>query len=274
MAIVGNMLSKYSAEAEDAIAEYFVKNGINSLVEEAMFYASNGGKHFRTVLIFSIMDSLGHKPNKNLAIATEFAHASSLMLDDCPFMDDAQYRRGKLACHIKYGKDVTVLASCKLLAKSYEALVHGNLPPAVLPPILESFSEAIAKTAEGQYLDLHNRTYDEKSLMQIAQLKTAEVFKSACVIGWLAGGGSFAKLEDVKRMGSSLGVAFQILDDLKDRGEAKNNLVDFWGLEEAVKQFDKKIEGFLKMAKKLSLDSGGIKQIAYVLKEKITAKFS
>jgi len=97
-------------------------------VHQAMRYAlTSPGKRLRPVLTLAVAEIFGRRPKTvlDLACTVEMVHASSLILDDLPCMDDAALRRGRSTTHRSFGEDVALLASFALLNKAF-ALVAAE----------------------------------------------------------------------------------------------------------------------------------------------------
>src|SRR5256885_5856634 len=88
---------------------------------------TSSGKRVRGILLIAAGESAGAKPEKlvDAAAAVEMIHASSLILDDLPSMDDALLRRGAPTLHREFGEDLAILAAVALLNHAY-GLVSKN----------------------------------------------------------------------------------------------------------------------------------------------------
>lgn len=198
-------------------------------VHEAMRYATlNGGKRLRPIVALAVADIAGTAPENVLdaACAVEFVHTASLILDDLPAMDNAPHRRGRPCTHHVYGEATSILASFGLISSAFRLVtrnaesLHGTEATADVVRIL---SEVLGTEGiiHGQHIDLNladlNPSLEE--LEQIYIQKASALFLASIAIpGRLAG----LSEEDVNRLEQyalSLGLAFQITDDLIDAGE-------------------------------------------------------
>lgn len=227
-----------------------------AVVHEAMRYAClNGGKRLRGILTLGFCELFGGSPARALkpAAALEIFHASTLIHDDLPCMDDDNLRRGKPATHIQFGEANALLAGNALLTLALGWMAETAVPPPHPPGLLVS-ELARAGGSQGviggqiEDLQAEHGPVDEDKLMYIHTEKTARLMACACRAGAICGGACAAKVEKAGSYGMHLGLAFQILDDILDctrsteelgkpakSDEAQDKLtsVRLWGLEES-----------------------------------------
>ncbi|MGH9411940.1 MAG: polyprenyl synthetase family protein [Vicinamibacterales bacterium] len=153
------------------------------------------------------------------AAAIELVHASSLILDDLPSMDDAPLRRGRKANHLEFGEALAILAAFGLLNLAYDTIARaydGDLATA----IARALSGAVGPEGliGGQALDLDatDRAIDFGALERIHRGKTGSLFIAAATCGALTAGGSPESIAALTAYARNLGLAFQIVDDLLD----------------------------------------------------------
>ena len=153
------------------------------------------------------------------AVAVECIHASSLILDDLPCMDDAPLRRGKPSAHIVYGEAVAILASVGLLN-----LAYGHLAKAYPGPLGARITTLYANAVgldgliAGQTEDVlaTDAAIDFDTLERIHRRKTGVLFSAAAHAGALTANASDAAVASLTAYAKNLGLAFQIIDDLLD----------------------------------------------------------
>lgn len=155
------------------------------------------------------------------AVAVEYVHAASLVLDDLPSMDNAVRRRGRAALHVVYGVATAELASVTLTARAFETIARESaIAPAARARILGELAAAVgaAGCCGGQAADLaaDPAAVVLEDLEAIHARKTGALFVVAVRGGALAGGASEAALEALTLYARNLGLAFQITDDLLD----------------------------------------------------------
>jgi geranylgeranyl diphosphate synthase type II len=184
------------------------------------------GKRVRGILTLAVGESCGAKPEKLLdaAAAMEMIHASSLILDDLPAMDDALLRRGEPSLHRVVGEDVAILAAVALLNHSYGlvAQAHAALKPRRWPmeQVVQRVVDAVGwdGTIAGESVDLHSEqsTLDFDTLEFIHSRKTGALFVAAAAVGGMLANIHPAPLQRIEVFAKNLGLAFQITDDILD----------------------------------------------------------
>jgi len=156
-----------------------------------------------------------------VAVAVEYVHAASLVLDDLPSMDDAVRRRGRPALHLAYGVAMAELAAVTLLSRAFEVLARETaIPPALRSRISGELAAAAgaAGCCGGQAADLaaEPAATSLDDLEAIHASKTGALFVAAVRGGALAGGARESSLQALTFYARNLGLAFQITDDLLD----------------------------------------------------------
>jgi geranylgeranyl pyrophosphate synthase len=159
-----------------------------------------------------------------VATAVELVHTYSLIHDDLPCMDDDAVRRGRPAVHVAFGEAVAVLAGDALLALAFEAIAGAEGDPARLLLAARELAAAAGsrRLVGGQVADLGFAAggADAARVEWVHARKSAALIAAAVVGGARLGGADEARLARLQRFGESVGVAFQIADDLLDDGEA------------------------------------------------------
>lgn len=159
-----------------------------------------------------------------LACAVELVHAYSLVHDDLPCMDDDDLRRGRPTPHRVFGTPAAVLAGAALLPLSIglldrEAALLG-LAPEVRGQLVRALCAAAGATGMvgGQFRDLQAEAgvTEAAELEAIHRAKTGKLLAASLRVGALAAGAERAVCDALQRYGESLGLAFQIVDDLLD----------------------------------------------------------
>ena len=185
-----------------------------------------GGKRVRPVLLLASGDMLGVSPDESRvpAAALEMIHTYSLIHDDLPGMDDDDYRRGRLTNHKVYGVGHAILAGDGLLNYAYECLLqHALSYPQNLAGHVRA-AQVIANRAgvrgmiAGQSLDLlsEHMEPDADRLFYIHAHKTADLLTAPLLAAGCLAGADEEKMAALARFGGSMGLAFQIDDDLLD----------------------------------------------------------
>ena len=193
------------------------------LIWDSMNYSfSNGGKRFRPFLVFLIaqIQKKSFASFNAWAMAIEMIHTYSLIHDDLPCMDNDDYRRGQLTNHKKFGEDMALLAGDALQTEAYGLIASDHqLDPLIRIKLIHilSANTGVHGMVGGQVLDMKSNT--QTSLLQlekIHQLKTGCLIKAAVVGAALISEVSEDQLSHYEKIGTDLGLAFQIKDDLLD----------------------------------------------------------
>jgi geranylgeranyl diphosphate synthase type II len=197
------------------------------LLEAISYSFLAGGKRLRPTLVFAANEAVGGKMDSGLpaACAIEMIHTYSLIHDDLPAMDNDDYRRGKLTNHKVYGEAMAILAGDGLLTHAFHVLSKGSrlagLDAAVIIRMVEELSTyaGIGGMVGGQVKDLEGEkggVHSREQLESIHLRKTSDLMVCALRLGGLAGGATEDELSVLTQFGYSLGLAFQIQDDILD----------------------------------------------------------
>lgn len=182
-----------------------------------------GGKRLRPVVCIASAEAVGGDIPTVLpaACALELIHTYSLIHDDLPAMDDDDYRRGNLTNHKAFGEAIAILAGDALLTEAFHLLSGKELQD--LPPkrVLRAIHE-ISKAAGvfgmvgGQVMDIESegRSVKEETLYFIHEHKTAALITASVRVGAILCGAPEAQLDALTEYGRSIGLAFQIADDI------------------------------------------------------------
>lgn len=200
--------------------------GCPARLAEAIRYALLApGKRLRPQLVLLAAEACGGNIDGALpaACAVEMVHAYSLVHDDLPAMDDDDLRRGRPTCHVVYGEAVAILVGDALLARAFEILATHVTPPARAAQCCAVLGRAAGATAlvGGQADDLAREAIDGDvgdlhELEAIHARKTGALIVASLELGGIVAGATPAQLASLQAYGRSLGLAFQITDDLLD----------------------------------------------------------
>jgi len=191
-------------------------------VGEAMAYTLLApSKRVRPVLTLLAAELCGGAAGDAMvaASAVEMVHASSLILDDLPSMDDAAVRRGRPANHVAFGEAIAILAAFGLLDAAFSVLARGY-PPALATQLTGLVADAVGADGliGGQAADLlaTDQSISFETLERIHRGKTGALFSAAATAGALTAGASRESVASLQAFAKNLGLAFQIIDDLLD----------------------------------------------------------
>lgn len=183
-----------------------------------------GGKRVRPAVVLLTGRGFGAVEGQLMrtAAAVEMIHTYSLIHDDLPSMDDDDLRRGRAACHVKFGEATAILAGDVLQTLAFGCIADDVSLTAEIRVRLISLLASAAGTPNGmvagQQLDIDG----EGSLLlaedieNIHARKTGALITAAAVSGAMIGGASVDEIDAVRRYGNDLGLLFQITDDLLD----------------------------------------------------------
>lgn len=173
---------------------------------------------YRMAMAYGLQD----QPARDLAVALEYFHTSSLIFDDLPCMDNALERRGVPCVHFEFGEAGAILTALALINRAY-ALAWSAVAassPQSQPRALAYIEECLGVTGllNGQSLDLHYATlpHTRETTEKIARGKTVSLIRLTLVLPAMLGGASRREMQLLERIALYWGLAYQMVDDLKD----------------------------------------------------------
>ena len=228
----GAELERCQTAIEERLSSCFVSNGEGyaTLLDSMRYSLLAGGKRIRPVICMKFCEAAGGATQNALgaACAIEMMHTYSLIHDDLPCMDDDDTRRGLPSNHIKYGEFTATLAGDALQAAAFETLLTSDLPPERVVKAARILAKAAGAhgICGGQYLDVFNegKTLAANEIIEIHNAKTAAMFSASAQIGVIAAGGTPGQIKAAERYALSLGMAFQIRDDVLDQTASTEEL--------------------------------------------------
>ena len=193
---------------------------------------SAGGKRLRPILVMAAHEIFpGDLDPMPAALAIECIHTYSLIHDDLPAMDNSDLRRGKPSCHKAFDEATAILAGDALQPLAFEILssFYFDDPELALDLIqILARTSGSKKLVGGQMQDLlaEGSTPDEEILSYIHTNKTAAMIEASLQMGFRIGGKGrdMEKISLIGKVGNSLGLAFQAVDDLLDITQTSDQL--------------------------------------------------
>jgi geranylgeranyl diphosphate synthase type II len=191
-------------------------------LHKAMRYSVfSGGKRIRPAILLEAAKACGGKSKDAMpfACAVEFTHTYSLIHDDLPAMDDDDYRRGKPTCHKVFGEALAILAGDGLLTLAFQIIAQYPAPFIAVKAAEElAMAAGTLGMVGGQALDLRSSPGKKKGkfLTKLRRLKTGKLFEVSAKLGAISARANFKETAAISRYGESLGLAFQIADDISD----------------------------------------------------------
>lgn len=243
-------LNKNAAETEQLLAAEIDRLSSSTEPQKVLFDAMRyslmaGGKRLRPFLVREFCRICGGADEMALpaAAAIEMVHTYSLIHDDLPCMDNDDYRRGKPTNHKVYGEAAAVLAGDALLTDAFRVLCEGKTDAAARARcVLILATEAgSCGMVGGQVLDMEaeQRECTDAEVIAIQSRKTGGLFRAACLMGVVCGGGTPSQFDAAERYADAVGLAFQIEDDILDVVGSKDTLGKSVGTDENKNTFVK-----------------------------------
>lgn len=229
---LNHFIARHRAEIECALRTHLPVSshaGAERLNDALSYALFPGGKRLRPLLALSAARLAGatHEQGIIVGCAVEFLHSSSLILDDLPAMDDADWRRNRRALHLVYGEGLAVLAAVALLNQAYALLTRAaSSSPATraaagtTEALLGEAAHAVGADGMigGQVIDLElpPDAACERALAS-RDLKTVALMRLMMVGGALARGADEETIATLAKFGECFGRVYQICDDLLDQ---------------------------------------------------------
>ena len=214
--------------AEAVIEKYLPEeHGFSGRMAEAVNYSMRaGGKRLRPVFMREAYQILGGEGEiiEPFMAALEMVHTHSLIHDDLPALDNDEFRRGKQTTHIVFGEAAAILAGDALLNYAYETAFSAfdmAKDEAELQRVAKALKVLAQKTGikgmlGGQGVDVENdgKPLEKQLLDYIYENKTSALIEAALMVGGILAGAT--DIEELEQIGSKIGIAFQIQDDILD----------------------------------------------------------
>ena len=173
-----------------------------------------GGKRLRPMLTVIAARALGYagQAHHQLAAIIEFIHTSTLLHDDV--VDESDLRRGRKTANALWGNAPSVLVGDFLYSRSFQLMVELDSMP-----VMRVLADTTNRIAEGEVLQLlhvGNPDTTEADYLRVIERKTAVLFAAATRLSAMLAGAGAAQQDALAGFGMSLGMAFQIADDVLD----------------------------------------------------------
>jgi geranylgeranyl diphosphate synthase type II len=278
--IVDSALERYLPKKEE-----FTSN-LHKAIQHSLFA---GGKRIRPVLSIASFEAVGGKGERILpfACALEMIHTYSLIHDDLPALDDDDYRRGKPTCHKVFGEAIAILAGDGLLTEAFRLMT--NQPPEdfrssdgrVILDLVNEVAQAagVLGMVGGQVVDVESegKGVDLVTVQYIHARKTGAMILASVRVGAKLGGAKGKILNALTRYGESVGLAFQVIDDIlnvegkaalmgkktgSDLSKGKATYPSVLGLEESKKKGRELVETAVDALKPFGREADPLREIA------------
>ena len=250
-----------------------------------------GGKRLRPILCREagrVVAGLVPDGIDELGAALEMLHTYSLIHDDLPALDNDDLRRGRPTCHKVYGEAIAILAGDALQTQAYEVLAGMACPAEARVRIIEEIARGTGTVdgmIGGQVADLeaeHSKP-DLRMLEYIHRSKTAALITASVVSGGVYAGAVSNTVEQLRSFGMSIGLAFQIVDDVldvtqtseqlgktagKDTAAEKVTYPSLFGVDESIKKADALVESAMASLEQFEDRADRVRELAHFLVER------
>ena len=250
-----------------------------------------GGKRIRPILCMEagrMVASSLPAGIEELGAALEMLHTYSLIHDDLPALDNDDLRRGRPTCHKVFGDAIAILAGDALQTQAYEVLAKLQCPAEARVRIIEEIARGTGTVdgmIGGQVVDLESERVkpDVATLEYIHRSKTAALITASVVSGGQYAGATEQQITRLRSFGQSIGLAFQIVDDVldvtqtsaqlgktagKDTAAEKATYPALFGVEESLKKADALVQSALASLESFGTRAETLKALAKYLVER------
>lgn len=225
--MISDEIRQRASEAEKIIYQYLPEEtGYQKTIFQAMNYSMKaGGKRLRPVLMMETYRLFGGqgKMIEPFMAAIEMIHTYSLIHDDLPALDNDEYRRGRKTSHMVFGEAMAILAGDALLNFAYETACKAFAMEPLNPCIVKAMTILASKPGiygmiGGQVVDVEmtGSILNREQLHFIYENKTGALIEASMMIGAALAGASDEEICKIEKIGSDVGLAFQIQDDILD----------------------------------------------------------
>lgn len=231
---IGPFLVKASTQIEEKLAQLIPsqeREAYSALFASARYSLLSPGKRLRPLLVLAVAESYGASWDQALipACAIEMIHTYSLIHDDLPCMDNDDLRRGKPTLHKVYPEWHALLTGDYLLTYAFEIVASAqNVSAEQKIALIRSLSHHAGASGMigGQFIDLANegKSVEWSLLEQMHRGKTASLIAAALECGGIVAHASHEEISLLTQAGLTVGVAFQLIDDILDETSTSEEL--------------------------------------------------
>lgn len=197
---------------------FFCKSEPKNLYEPIRYLLEGKGKRIRPLLTLISTGMLNGDVQKAIkpAIAIEFLHNFTLVHDD--IMDNSEMRRNRPTIHKKWNTSIGILSGDLLLAIAFQNII-ADVGLDYCKEVLLTYTDSLIEVCEGQGFDLDYENRQDVSINEyfmMIEKKTAKLIENSLVIGGYIAKANLEQIRKLAAIGNSLGIAFQLQDDLLD----------------------------------------------------------
>src|SRR3954454_9993629 len=247
-----------------------------------------GGKRIRPILCMEAGRAVaGSLPAgiEDLGAALEMLHTYSLIHDDLPALDNDDLLLGRPTCHKVYGEAIAILAGDAFQTQAYEVMARLKCPAEARVRIIEEIARGTG-TVDGMIggqvkdLEAERQKPDAETLEYIHHSKTGALITASLVSGGIYANGSLAEIQRLRDFGRSIGLAFQIVDDVldvtqsseqlgktagKDTASEKATYPSLFGIDESLRRADALVSSGCSALDSFAQRAQTLKDLAYFL---------
>jgi len=235
------ILEQYKGQVESELERHLPRTG-----EPKEFYSSvwelldRGGKRFRPAFTFLACECVGGRKEEAVAAAAsvELLHNMTLVHDDIE--DESELRRGKPTIHRMYGVPTAINVGDAMLIKVFEIANSSKIPQERCHRLVSQIAKRAYDITWGQALEFSmwkRKEFIEDEVIQLLRYKTGALTRLAVEAGAVSGGATEEQLQALGEFGETVGISFQIVDDILN-------------VEGDVKEYGKEIGGDIREGKK------------------------
>jgi len=234
--LVDRLTHDIERELEVRIGQAALSENLRDVVRYAVL---GGGKRLRPALVVLSCESLGgdRVSAYDAACAIELIHCFSLVHDDLPALDDDDLRRGQPTLHVHAGEAMAILAGDVMVSLAFEILAQAPVNGEVKGRLVAELAGATTAMITGQVYDTLGgfdlATTEAERLVLIHRNKTGALLRAACRMGAWCGVATTSQIDALSRFGESIGLMFQIVDDLLDVTQSAEHTGKATGKDEA-----------------------------------------
>ena len=264
-------LNQFDTFSEKYLTEYFKNLPQAKILGDSMRYSFiSGGKRFRPYLTYLVSELFKKDFNQVLpfSLAVEMIHTYSLIHDDLPCMDNDDLRRGQPTNHKVFGEDIALLAGDSFLTLAFQIIAdkYTDDPKTGLKLIqLLSYQVGYAGMIGGQVIDIKSSSQTTaEDIWLMHKRKTADLIEVSVTGTAVICEADAKQLQILKEFGKTIGLAFQVKDDLLDANEKEQdhkNLVQKIGPEKTKEELNKLSQSAEKCLLELSINTHSLQEL-------------
>lgn len=213
--IVTNALSLIKQDLRDLETRLLsvIRSDVGDATDICLHLTQAGGKRLRPALcFFGAYGGENKQQVLDLAVSLELIHMATLVHDDV--IDNAATRRGVPTANVIWGTHRAVLSGDFLFARAFSLIASSGLTK-----VVGVLSDVVSSMCEGELMqehDLYDCSQNEEQYFSRTAKKTADFIAASCQLGALVAGYPDGRSNSLHRYAHSLGIAFQLTDDILD----------------------------------------------------------